>query len=141
MNIVLKRHMGYYVLQVYVPCIMLTILSWVSFFINREATSDRSCIGMILRVLKRIGKKFKNLPLNPPITMISSYEICIIPAPYLADIWVIISLLLKSTFSQLFALKLLISNLSLSIEFEYFLLLIFFNKILFCGLWFNSANV
>lgn len=45
MNIVLKRHMGYYVLQVYIPCIMLVILSWVSFFINREATSDRSCIG------------------------------------------------------------------------------------------------
>ena len=45
MNIVLKRHMGFYVLQVYVPCIMLVILSWVSFFINRESTSDRSCIG------------------------------------------------------------------------------------------------
>lgn len=45
MKIVLKRHMGFYVLQVYVPCIMLVILSWVSFFINREATSDRSCIG------------------------------------------------------------------------------------------------
>ena len=45
MNIVLKRHMGFYMLQVYVPCIMLVILSWVSFFINREATSDRSNIG------------------------------------------------------------------------------------------------
>jgi hypothetical protein len=44
---VLKRHIGFYVLQVYVPCVMLTILSWVSFFINREATSDRSCIGKL----------------------------------------------------------------------------------------------
>ena len=41
--------MGFYVLQVYVPCVMLTILSWVSFFINREATSDRSCIGINLK--------------------------------------------------------------------------------------------
>ena len=37
MKIYLKRHIGFYVLQVYVPCIMLVILSWVSFFINREA--------------------------------------------------------------------------------------------------------
>ncbi len=37
MKIILKRHIGFYVLQVYVPCIMLVILSWVSFFINREA--------------------------------------------------------------------------------------------------------
>jgi len=35
MKIYLKRHIGFYVLQVYVPCIMLVILSWVSFFINR----------------------------------------------------------------------------------------------------------
>ena len=47
MNIRLQRHMGYYVLQVYIPCIMLVMLSWVSFFINREATSDRSCIGIM----------------------------------------------------------------------------------------------
>jgi len=39
--------MGFYVLQVYVPCIMLVILSWVSFFLNRESTSDRSCIGKL----------------------------------------------------------------------------------------------
>ncbi len=39
--------MGYYVLQVYIPCIMLVILSWVSFFLNREATSDRSNIGIM----------------------------------------------------------------------------------------------
>jgi gamma-aminobutyric acid receptor subunit alpha len=39
--------MGYYILQVYVPGIMLVILSWVSFFINREATADRTCIGIM----------------------------------------------------------------------------------------------
>jgi gamma-aminobutyric acid receptor subunit alpha len=47
MNIILRRHMGYYVLQVYIPCFMLVTLSWVAFFINREATSDRSCIGIM----------------------------------------------------------------------------------------------
>lgn len=47
MNIGLKRHTGYYLLQVYIPCFMLVILSWVSFYLNREATSDRSCIGIM----------------------------------------------------------------------------------------------
>ena len=50
MHIIFKRHMGYYLLQVYVPGIMLVILSWVSFYINREATADRSCIGEYLNI-------------------------------------------------------------------------------------------
>jgi gamma-aminobutyric acid receptor subunit alpha len=44
-DFVLKRHMGYYILQVYVPSSMLVILSWVSFYIHREATADRVNIG------------------------------------------------------------------------------------------------
>jgi gamma-aminobutyric acid receptor subunit alpha len=44
-DFVLKRHMGYYILQVYVPSSMLVMLSWVSFFIHREATADRVNIG------------------------------------------------------------------------------------------------
>ena len=33
--------MGYYIIQVYIPSSMLVMLSWVSFFIHREATADR----------------------------------------------------------------------------------------------------
>ncbi|RWS02265.1 gamma-aminobutyric acid receptor alpha-like protein, partial [Dinothrombium tinctorium] len=36
-----QRFMGHFVIEVYVPCIMLVVLSWVSFWINREATADR----------------------------------------------------------------------------------------------------
>lgn len=46
-DFVLKRHMGYYILQVYIPSSMLVILSWVSFFIHREATADRVNIGVM----------------------------------------------------------------------------------------------
>ncbi|CAF3998654.1 unnamed protein product, partial [Adineta steineri] len=46
-DFVLKRHMGYYILQVYVPSSMLVMLSWVSFFIHREATADRVNIGVM----------------------------------------------------------------------------------------------
>lgn len=46
----LKRHTGYFLIQVYVPCILIVVLSWVSFWIHREATSDRVglCITAVL---------------------------------------------------------------------------------------------
>uniref|UniRef100_A0A1I8I9C2 Neur_chan_LBD domain-containing protein n=2 Tax=Macrostomum lignano TaxID=282301 RepID=A0A1I8I9C2_9PLAT len=37
----LHRHMGYFLIQLYFPCSLLVVLSWVGFWINREATSDR----------------------------------------------------------------------------------------------------
>ncbi|KAI3385958.1 hypothetical protein SNEBB_000390 [Seison nebaliae] len=42
----LQRHTGYFLIQIYLPCFLIVILSWVAFFINREATSDRVCIGI-----------------------------------------------------------------------------------------------
>ncbi|CAG2213470.1 GABRA [Mytilus edulis] len=41
----LRRHTGYFVINIFVPCMLLVILSWVSFWINREATSDRIALG------------------------------------------------------------------------------------------------
>ncbi len=32
--------------QVYGPCILLVVISWVSFWLNREATSDRISLGI-----------------------------------------------------------------------------------------------
>ncbi|ELT95877.1 hypothetical protein CAPTEDRAFT_48879, partial [Capitella teleta] len=40
-NFVLRRHMGYFLINLYVPCSLLVIISWVGFWINREATADR----------------------------------------------------------------------------------------------------
>ena len=37
--------MGYFLIQVYVPCALIVVLSWVSFWINREATADRIGLG------------------------------------------------------------------------------------------------
>ncbi|XP_023346187.1 gamma-aminobutyric acid receptor alpha-like [Eurytemora carolleeae] len=42
----LQRHMGDFVIQVYGPCILLVVISWVSFWLNREATSDRISLGI-----------------------------------------------------------------------------------------------
>ncbi|XP_050415324.2 gamma-aminobutyric acid receptor alpha-like [Patella vulgata] len=44
-NFHLRRHTGYFLIQVYVPCCLLVVLSWVSFWINREATADRIALG------------------------------------------------------------------------------------------------
>ena len=33
-------------LQVYGPCVLLVVISWVSFWLNREATSDRISLGI-----------------------------------------------------------------------------------------------
>lgn len=38
--------MGYFLIQVYVPCILIVVLSWVSFWLNREATADRVGLGI-----------------------------------------------------------------------------------------------
>lgn len=42
----LKRHMGNFMIQVYGPCVLLVVLSWVSFWLNREATADRISLGV-----------------------------------------------------------------------------------------------
>lgn len=42
----LKRHMGNFLIQVYGPCVLLVVLSWVSFWLNREATADRISLGI-----------------------------------------------------------------------------------------------
>ncbi|XP_072161193.1 gamma-aminobutyric acid receptor alpha-like isoform X2 [Bemisia tabaci] len=43
----LQRHMGNFLIQVYGPCILLVVLSWVSFWLNREATADRVSLGIM----------------------------------------------------------------------------------------------
>lgn len=45
-NFHLQRHMGNFLIQVYGPCILLVVLSWVSFWLNREATADRVSLGI-----------------------------------------------------------------------------------------------
>ena len=44
----LQRHMGDFVIQVYGPCVLLVVISWVSFWLNREATPDRISLGKVL---------------------------------------------------------------------------------------------
>ncbi|XP_071847416.1 gamma-aminobutyric acid receptor subunit alpha-2-like isoform X2 [Apostichopus japonicus] len=44
---VLKRNLGNFLIQTYLPCSMVVILSWISFFLNREATPARVSLGIM----------------------------------------------------------------------------------------------
>lgn len=44
----LKRKIGYFVIQTYLPCIMTVILSQVSFWLNRESVPARTVFGKLL---------------------------------------------------------------------------------------------
>ena len=43
----LQRNIGYFVFQTYLPSILIVMLSWVSFWINHEATSARVALGNV----------------------------------------------------------------------------------------------
>lgn len=47
MNIKLDRLYDYYLLQIYVPSILVVILSWVSFWISVDATPARISLGLL----------------------------------------------------------------------------------------------
>ncbi|KAM8873834.1 gamma-aminobutyric acid receptor subunit beta-3 isoform 2-T3 [Spinachia spinachia] len=42
----LKRNIGYFILQTYMPSVLITILSWVSFWINYDASAARVALGI-----------------------------------------------------------------------------------------------
>lgn len=63
----LKRKIGYFVIQTYLPCIMTVILSQVSFWLNRESVPARTVFGefgSVEGVLSGQGKKALQLMEN-----------------------------------------------------------------------------
>ncbi len=46
LSFMLQRHIGYFIFQTYLPSILIVMLSWVSFWINHEATSARVALGI-----------------------------------------------------------------------------------------------
>ncbi|KAL3310257.1 hypothetical protein Ciccas_011183 [Cichlidogyrus casuarinus] len=71
----LKRNTGYFLLQIYLPCSLLVVMSWVGFWINREATADRIGLG-IMTVLTMVFMGMdnkKDLPRVPYSTALDVY--------------------------------------------------------------------
>jgi len=44
---ILRRNVGFFLIQVYVPSVLIVILSWVSFWINVDASPARVSIGLL----------------------------------------------------------------------------------------------
>jgi len=44
---ILRRNIGFFLIQVYVPSVLIVILSWVSFWINVDASPARVSIGLL----------------------------------------------------------------------------------------------
>lgn len=66
----LQRHMGNFLIQVYGPCVLLVVLSWVSFWLNREATADRVSLGESSHSLLLIIKVFFEFLLFHPYNLL-----------------------------------------------------------------------
>ncbi|CAF3209988.1 unnamed protein product [Rotaria socialis] len=60
----LRRHVGYFLIQLYIPCILVVFLSWVGLWLNREATNDRINLGVttVLTLIFVIMEGKKDLP-------------------------------------------------------------------------------
>ena len=52
----LYRHFGFFLLQTYIPSTLIIILSWVSFWVNIDATPARIALGKSTFVLNQILK-------------------------------------------------------------------------------------
>jgi hypothetical protein len=46
-DFILKRDIGYYMIQLYVPSVLIVILSWVAFWISIDAIPARVTIGLL----------------------------------------------------------------------------------------------
>ncbi len=54
----LSRNIGYFIIQTYLPVILIVMLSWVSFWINHEATPARVALGELNNIVKRCYRLF-----------------------------------------------------------------------------------
>lgn len=61
----LERQMGYYLIQMYIPSLLIVILSWVSFWINMDAAPARVGLGIttVLTMTTQSSGSRASLPL------------------------------------------------------------------------------
>ncbi|CAF1338862.1 unnamed protein product [Didymodactylos carnosus] len=52
LSFILQRNIGYFLFQTYLPSILIVMLSWVSFWINHEATSARVALGITQQIIE-----------------------------------------------------------------------------------------
>jgi len=85
----MRRDIGYFFIQVYVPSILIVILSWVSFWINVDASPARVSLGLltVLTTTTMSGGARSSLPRVSYIKAI--------------DVWMIVCLSARSSVARL----------------------------------------
>lgn len=59
-----SRRIGYYLINFYVPCIIMVIMSWISFWIDRDCIGDRIALGIttVLTIVFLLGSSNSTMP-------------------------------------------------------------------------------
>ncbi|CAN0411813.1 unnamed protein product [Lampetra fluviatilis] len=70
----LSRQMGYYVTQLYVPSLLLVMVSWLSFWINKEPAPARVGIGTST-ILSMITKSTGSRAMLPKVTYTTAMDV------------------------------------------------------------------
>lgn len=70
----LKRNLGYYMIQIYIPSIFIVAISWVSFWLNVDAVPARISLG-ILTVLTMTTQKSSAVTTLPKVSYIKAIDV------------------------------------------------------------------
>jgi Na+/proline symporter len=77
----LKRQVGFYILQSYIPSILIVSLSWVSFWVNKDAVPARITLGVttVLTMTTQLSSSRSNsMKVSYPKALDVWYAFCMI---------------------------------------------------------------
>lgn len=70
----MERHIGFYMIQIYIPSILIVLLSWVSFWLNVDAVPARISLG-ILTVLTMTTQKTLAVSSLPRVSYVKAIDV------------------------------------------------------------------
>ncbi|CAJ0960580.1 unnamed protein product, partial [Mesorhabditis belari] len=72
----LRREYSYYLIQLYIPCMMLVVVSWVSFWLDKDAVPARVSLGVTTLLTMTTQSSGINSKL-PPVSYIKAVDVWI----------------------------------------------------------------
>lgn len=81
-DLLFKREFSYYLIQIYIPCCMLVIVSWVSFWLDQSAVPARVSLGVTTLLTMATQTSGINASL-PPVSytkVLLTVEVFILPS-------------------------------------------------------------
>jgi anionic glutamate receptor len=73
-DLVFKRQFSYYLIQIYIPCCMLVIVSWVSFWLDQNAIPARVSLGVTTLLTMATQTSMINSSL-PPVSYTKAIDV------------------------------------------------------------------